>query len=340
MNLRELKEKVYRDRKITALGWIVIASFILLYMALKHQANSRRERGRTEATAQTLLATPTNRPPARALQPIPSFPESPLPPIQTPISPLKPVLPVPPSRQFNQPSFGNLGASGKILSDDFLPKGTILYATLTSDIVSNNQVSPATATIIHPAIFAHKVRIPVGTQLTGKIAPGNLRGRVFVVWDTLIFYEEGRQGWELPIKGVGMTYEENPHSGRWFINGAGLKGFIFDDSTSTAFKLAALKAMQDFSKTLQTYITTQNNAVTPGSVVTTTSTTPEATLENSGLAAAQGFIDVIASRYAATLQQQNSYVLVPTARLCAIFLDEPIDLTQAGPGRSIQAGNR
>jgi hypothetical protein len=206
--------------------------------------------------------------------------------------------------------------------------------------VSNNQVSPATATIIHPAIFAHRMRIPVGTQITGRIAPGNLRGRVFVNWDTLVFYDEGRQGWELPIRGIGMSYEENPHSGRWIINGAGLKGYVFDDSTANAFKLAALRAMQDFAKTLQTYVTTQNSAVTSGSVVTTTSTTPEATLQNSGLGAASTFLDVIAARYAASLQQQNSYVLVPTARFCAIFLDQAIDLTNARPGGASQQAQR
>ena len=177
----------------------------------------------------------------------------------------------------------------------------------------------------------------MGTQVTGKISPGNLRGRVFVNWDTLIFYEEGHQGWELPIKGVGMTYEENPHSNRWIINGAGLKGFVFDDSTATAFKLAALRAMQDFTKTLQTFTQSQASVISsPGTVTTTTTQTPQATLQNSGLAAAEGFIDVIAARYAATLQQQNSFVLVPTARMCAIFLDEPIDITTAGPGRSLQ----
>ncbi|MDD2710098.1 MAG: TrbI/VirB10 family protein [Verrucomicrobiae bacterium] len=242
-----------------------------------------------------------------------------------------------PQRQFNQPSFGNINTSSKVMSDDFLPKGTFIYATLTSDIVSNNQVSPATATVIHPTIFAHKIRIPVGTQVTGRIAPGNLRGRVFVTWDTLIFYEEGRQGWELPIRGIGMTYEQNTESGRWFINGAGLKGYLYDDSAANAFKLAALKAGQDFTKTLQTYITTQASAVTAGSVVTTTTTTPQATLQNAGLGAASAAFDVLAQRYAATLQQQNSFVLVPTAKLVAIFLDEPIDITTAAPGRTIQA---
>ncbi|MDD2709227.1 MAG: hypothetical protein PHV34_14670 [Verrucomicrobiae bacterium] len=337
MNLRVTKEKFYCNGKLTAMGWTVLAVFIVLYMGLKHLTRVRRENYAAASTNMQSMPIPTSRPSATNS---PNLPETPLPPPSTPVFLPTKTAPTAPSRQYNQPSFGNLNSSGKILSNDFLPKGTILYATLTSDIVSNNQVSPATATIIHPSIFAHKVRIPVGTQATGRIAPGNLRGRVFVTWDTLIFYEEGRQGWELPIKGIGMTYEENPHSKRWFINGAGLKGFLYDDSTATAFKLATAKAMQDFVKTLQTYITTQNNTVSAGSVVTTTTTMLDSTLQNSGLAAAQAFMDVIASRYSATLQQQNSYVLVPTARFCAIFLDEAVDLTAAAPGRSIQTSNR
>ncbi len=336
MIFRDLKQKVWKDGRLTRFGWISLAVFVLFYIVMKHHARDRRDQA-ANASQVSMSLSPTSKTGSKGQAP--TMPESPLPPpvqVQQP----KPVQVATTPRQYNQPSFGNANTSGKILSDDFLPKGTILYATLTSDIVSNNQVSPATATLIHPAIFAHKVRIPVGTQITGKIAPGNLRGRVFVTWDTLIFYEEGRQGWELPIKGIGMTYEQNPHSERWIINGAGLKGFVFDDSSATAFKLAALRAMQDFAKTLQTYVTTQNSAVTSGSVVTTTTTTPEATLQNSGLGAAQAFIDVIAARYAANLQQQNSYVLVPTARLCAIFLDEPIDITTAAPGRSLQPASR
>lgn len=320
------------------MGWIVLIAFMVGYLCLKHVAQKHRrlEADNKDQSPFDIHFQITGPPSGTKTKTEKgSFPEILLPHSTQQTQNIQ-TQPVQPSRQYNQPSFGNLNSSSKILSDDFLPKGTILYATLTSDIVSNNQVSPAIATIIHPAIFAHKIRIPVGTQVTGKIAPGNLRGRVFVSWDTLIFYEEGRQGWELPIKGIGMTYEENPNSGRWIINGAGLKGYVFDDSTATAFKLAALRAMQDFTKTLQTFVTTQNSAVTSGSVVTTTTTTPEATLQNSGLGAAASFMDVIAARYAASLQQQNSYVLVPTAKLCAIFMEEPIDITTASPGRSIQ----
>ncbi len=337
MNFQDLKGRLFRNGWPTSFGWFVFIFIAVLYLDLKHHAGKQRA-SQTALQKSSLELIQPQTPKVRGKHEEVHFPEAPLP---TPLPPrqIKETVPLP-SRQFNQPSFGNLNASSHIFSDDFLPKGTILYATLTSDIVSNNQVSPATATIIHPAIFAHKVRIPVGTQVTGKIAPGNLRGRVFVTWDTLIFYEEGRQGWELPIRGVGMTYEENVDSERWIINGAGLKGFVFDDSSSQAFKLAALRSFQDFAKTLQTYVTTQNSAISAGSVITTTTTTPQATLQNSGLAAAEGFIDVIASRYAANLQQQNSYVLVPTARLCAIFLDEPIDLSSAAPGRSIQQVQR
>ncbi len=337
MRLAEIRDKLMQKGKLTPLGWIVVVAMVVVYYGLKKTNEHRIETKAAAKAAEETLAhalpqnISTNRRPEQV-----SMPETPLPPVvQTAQSPVQ--GPPAPQRLYNQPSFGNLNQSNKILSDDFLPKGTILYATLTSDIVSNNQVSPATATLIHPAIFAHGIRVPVGTQITGRIAPGNLRGRVFVTWDTLIFYEEGRQGWELPIKGIGMSYAQNPESGRWIINGAGLKGYFYDDSSSTAFKLAALRGMQDFSKTLQTFITTQNSAITAGSALTTTTTTPEATLKNSGLAAAEGFFDVIASRYAAQLQQNNSYVLVPTARMCAIFLDEPIDITTAAPGRSMQA---
>lgn len=339
MNLRLLREKLFKNRWPTPLGWVVLVGLIALYLILKHGAQGRRAASALSREVSPLNPTlATRAEPRRAIEPV-RLPEVDLPPPPAP-APAPSQPPPTPGRQYSQPSFGNLSTSGKILSDDFLPKGTILYATLTSDIVSNNQVSPAIATVIHPAIFAHRLRVPVGTQVTGRIAPGNLRGRVFVTWDTLIFTEEGRQGWELPIKGIGMTYEENPHSGRWTINGAGLKGYVFDDSTANTFKLAALKAMQDFAKTLQTYVTTQNSAVTSGSVVTTTTTTPEATLQNSGLGAASAFLDVLAARYAANLQQQNAYVLVPTARLCAIFLDEPVDLSTAAPGRSISQGPR
>ncbi len=338
MNFRDTQDKLFKKGWPTPLGWGVLILCTVFYVILKHHAQEHRaslaalQEHRLDVPHSELLAKKNK-------SEVVGFPEPPLPASPPPLSiPSKEA--VQSLRQFNQPSFGNLNPANHILSDDFLPKGTILYATLTSDIVSNNQVSPAIATIIYPAIFAHKVRIPVGTQITGKISPGNLRGRVFVNWDTLVFCEEGRQGWELPIKGIGMTYEENTDSGRWIINGAGLKGYIFDDSSAQAFKLAALRSFQDFTKTLQTYVTTQNSAVTAGSVVTTTTTTPQATLQNSGLAAAEGFIDVIASRYAANLQQQNSYVLVPTAKLCAIFLEEPIDISTAAPGRSIQQVQR
>jgi hypothetical protein len=335
MNFNRLKERFYRAGKLTFTGWAAVAFFIVIYMTMKHYARERREQ--TKLTTEANQALPEI--PRESKGNSPALAEFPLP--QTSIPTSKPQSNSTPSRLYNQPSFGNLNSSSRILSDDFLPKGTILYATLTSDIVSNNQVSPAIATIIHPTIFAHKVRIPVGTQITGKISPGNLRGRVFVSWDTLIFYEEGRQGWELPIKGIGMTYEQNPHSDRWIINGAGLKGFVFDDSTAVAFKLASLQAMKDFTKTLQTLTQTQTSLVSgSGTVTSTTTLTPEATLQNSGLAAAGSFIDIIAQRYAATLQQQNTFVLVPTARLCAIFLEEPIDITTAAPGRSIQTTSK
>jgi hypothetical protein len=334
MNLRELQSKFFKNGRPTPLGWGIITGFVLLYIVLKQVAQANRS---------AKLEAKDNSVPSVAIKEKASFkreeakfvlPELPDPKTQVATKSPSQTSPATPPRQYNQSSFGNLNPASKALSDDFLPKGTILYAALTSDIVSNNQVSPATATLIYPTIFAHRLRIPVGTQITGKIAPGNLRGRVFVTWDTLIFYEEGRQGWELPIKGIGMTYEENEHSGRWIINGAGLKGYVFDDSSANAFKLAALKAIQDFTKTLQTFVTTQST-IASGSVITSTGTTPDATLQNSGLAAAEGFIDVIASRYSANLQQQSSYVLVPTARLCAIFLEEPIDIANAAPGRSI-----
>lgn len=330
MRIQDLKEKVFNNGWPTPMGWAVLTVFVFGYLFLKHQTTERRK---TQAALEL-----ENKPKkiSRKVEKLESttLPVVPLP--QRPVSQKTSVEPIKESRQYNQPSFGNLNSSPKAtISDDFLPKGTILYATLTSDIVSNNQLSPATATIIYPSIFAHKVRIPVGTKLTGKIAPGNLRGRVFVSWDTLIFYDEGRQGFELPIKGVGMTYEQNSNSGRWIINGAGLKGFIFDDSTSAAFKLAALRAFEDFAKTLQTFVTTQNSTVAGGSVITSTTTTPEATLQNSGLAFTSSFIDVIAQRYQAQLTQQNSFVLVPTARMCAVFLDEAIDISTASPGRSI-----
>ncbi len=329
--LKDIRNRLWQEKKFTPFGWMMIVLVsILLSLA---SASVRHRREKQAGMIQELPSGAIPRTSARHETAV-TIPEA-APLVATPPPPSPAGQAILPQRPLNQPSFGNLNPSGKIMSDDFLPKGTMLHATLTSDIVSNNQISPATATVIHPVIFAHRVRIPVGTQLTGRIAPGNLRGRVFVTWDTLIFYEEGRQGWELPMKGIGMTYEESPESGRWRVNGAGLKGYVYDDAASTAFKLASLRGMQDFTKTLQTFITTQNSAITAGSTLTTTTTTPESTLRNSGLAAIEGFIDVIAGRYAAQLQQQNSYVLVPTARLCAIFLDEAIDITSAAPGRSL-----
>jgi phage protein U len=345
MRFSDIRGKLMKGRYPTPLGWVVFGTIAVSYTLITHAVKAKRA-AESAAKGKTVFDTDFQNKDSQSRQQFTrsadesaNLPGSNLP--QSSIStPAPAATPTTLPRQYNQPSFGNLNTSNRILSDDFLPKGTILYATLTSDIVSNNQVSPATATIIHPAIIAHRMLIPVGTQITGKIAPGNLRGRVFVNWDTLVFYEEGRQGWELPIRGIGMTYEQNEHSGRWIINGAGLKGYLYDDSTATAFKLAALRAMQDFAKTMQTYITTQASAVTAGSVVTTTTTTPEATLQNSGLGAASAFFDILAQRYAASLQQQNSYVLVPTARMVAIFLDEPIDVSTAGPGRSMQQAQK
>lgn len=166
MRLADLRDKLVKKGKPTPLGWIVMASFVIVYMGLKHMAQGRRdaraaasERSPFDVTAST-----------KVLSDKVTLPETPLP---AGTMPQAPAAQTPPAalRQFNQPSFGNINASGKILSDDFLPKGTLLYATLTSDIVSNNQVSPATATLIHPAIFAHGIRVPVGTQITGRIAP-------------------------------------------------------------------------------------------------------------------------------------------------------------------------
>lgn len=331
MTLQSIQQIFFRDGKLTRNGWITVVSFILLYMVLKHMANQRREEIRRSKEAVSTIFPPKTSDRAEVK---PTLASTPLP-KTIPLASPKPLNTASP-RANTQPSFGNSNSSNKILSDDFLPKGTMIYATLTSDIVSNNQLSPATATVIIPTIFSHKLQIPVGTQVTGKIAPGNLRGRVFVTWDTLVFYEEGRQGWELPIKGIGMTYEQNSISSRWVINGAGLKGYIFDDSSANAFKLAALKAMQDFTKTLQTYVQTQSTFVSGLSVTTTTNQRPDSTMQNGGLAASEAFIDTIAQRYAAQLQQQNSYVLVPTSRMCAIFLDEPIDITLAGPGKSLK----
>lgn len=346
MKLYQIREKVFKNGWPTPLGWICLSVFVVVYMFLKHAATERRRAQSGETDSSTVhtfigsngvaVTSTVYRQQSDHLAP----PESPLPPPEAPVLPSGVSQAPVPNRQYNEPSFGNLETSNHILSENFLPKGTIIYATLTSDIVSNNQLSPVTATIIHPVVLAHKIMIPIGAQIVGKIAPGNLRGRVFVNWDTIIFYDEGRQGWELPIKGFGMTYEQHPVTGRWIINGAGLKGYVYDDSTSTAFKLASIKAAEDFAKTLQTFVTTQNSAVTSGSVVTTTTTTPEATLKNSGLGAAAGFLDVIAQRYQAQLTQPSIYVLVPTARMSAIFLDEAIDIETASPGRSIQSQNK
>jgi hypothetical protein len=332
MNIHQLKEKFFREGKLTWLAWVVIAAFIVLYVALKQMAIERRE-WRKEAS-EVQPANPAQG--KKVIARVSNLPEMPLPAKPPPERQREQTIATPESnRKFDRPSF-DVKIGGTLDGDNFLPKGTMIFATLTSDIVSNNQISPATATVVHPTIFAHKVRIPVGTHVTGKISPGNLRGRVFVNWDTLIFYEEGRQGYELPIKGIGMTYEQHPQSGRWMISGAGLKGYVFDESSAAAFKLAALSAMQDFAKTLQTLAQTQNTIVSGSTVTTTTVQTPDSTLRNSGLAAAESFIDVIASRYAATLQQQTSFVLVPTARFCAIFLDEPVDLDATAPGRSLR----
>lgn len=215
------------------------------------------------------------------------------------------------------------GADRAPISDEFLPRGTLIPAVLLSRVETGRSESFVTLAVAENVRFRGQPRLLYGTRLLGSAAQDGTRDRVNINVDTILF-DDGR---ELPVSGVVLGVDRMvgvkarrvnpplnvvaaPALAR--IAGGALAGLLETEQVT------------EIESTGSTSIIRPVNRVRPG-------------LRNELLLATREVADQYATEYLRqTLEDNMPYLEVPRGEAVLVQLRSALDLRAARVGASLE----
>jgi hypothetical protein len=237
------------------------------------------------------------------------------------------------------------------LEDDFAPYGRLVKCELVFTVDSVNLQTPIVGLVMEDVWWNGKLIIPAGAEAFSKAVAKRMMDRLSDdgKWTFVMPEQDDRiNGRELMVNGFALDRAEvklgpNGRVRSWNISdgAAGLHGYVVDNADSERIKLflatALSGAVTGFSSGLQTREPSRGLAGTLGL------TQVETKLKNSVYGGvgqgSKDSLDLLAKQILEEVEQNGTYVRVPSGKQFYVFIDQTIDPSTAKIGNRLPALN-